>query len=116
KSNLNAPPIQSTFSLLTRFSVYWPAEQMHASGVLATVAVGIFFGWHSPLMITARTRLQAFAFWETITFLLNGFVFVVIGLQLPRILHARNRETLTGLFTSAIVICATVILVRFAWV
>src|SRR5262249_46815715 len=92
------------------------AEQMHASGVLATVAVGIFLGWHSPLMITARTRLQAYAFWETITFLLNGFVFIVIGLQLPRILHASNRESLAGLFTSAIVICATVILVRFAWV
>jgi len=89
---------------------------MHASGVLATVAVGIFLGWHSPLMITARTRLQAYAFWETITFLLNGFVFIVIGLQLPRILHAWNRPSLTGAFMSAIVICATVILIRFAWV
>jgi len=68
------------------------------------------------LMITARTRLQAYAFWETITFLLNGFVFIVIGLQLPRILHAWNRESLTDAFMSAIVICAIVILVRFAWV
>jgi CPA1 family monovalent cation:H+ antiporter len=48
-------------------------------------------------------------------FLLNGFVFVVIGLQLPKILRAWNRESLTGAFISAIVICATVILVRFAW-
>jgi monovalent cation/hydrogen antiporter len=116
QSHLDNPPIQITFSLLTPFIAYLAAEQMHASGVLATVAVGIFLGWHSPLMITARTRLQAYAFWETITFLLNGFVFIVIGLQLPRILHAFNRESLTGLFTSAIVICATVILVRFAWV
>jgi CPA1 family monovalent cation:H+ antiporter len=115
QSHLDNPPIQITFSLLTPFIAYLSAEQMHASGVLATVAVGIFLGWHSPLMITARTRLQAYAFWETITFLLNGFVFVVIGLQLPRILHAWNQESLTGLFTSTIVICATVILVRFAW-
>src|SRR5262249_19192289 len=115
QSHLDNPPIQITFSLLTPFIAYLSAEQMNASGVLATVAVGIFLGWHSPLMITARTRLQAYAFWETITFLLNGFVFVVIGLQLPRILHAWNQESLTGLFTSAIVICATVILVRFAW-
>jgi CPA1 family monovalent cation:H+ antiporter len=116
QSHLDNPPIQITFSLLTPFIAYLAAEQMHASGVLATVAVGIFLGWHSPLMITARTRLQAFAFWETITFLLNGFVFIVIGLQLPRILHAWNRESLTGLFMSAIAICATVIIVRFAWV
>ncbi len=103
QSHLNDPPIQITFS-------------MHASGVLATVAAGIFLGWHSPLMMSARTRLQAYAFWEMIVFLLNGFVFIVIGLQLPRILHAWNRESLTGVFMSAIVICATVILVRFAWV
>src|SRR5512133_697581 len=116
QSHLNDPPIQITFSLLTPFIAYLPAEQMHASGVLATVAAGIFLGWHSPLIITARTRLQVYAFWEMIVFLLNGFVFIVIGLQLPRILHAWNRESLTGVFMSAIVICTTVILVRFAWV
>src|SRR5215467_5101094 len=116
QSHLNDPPVQITFSLLTPFIAYLPAEQMHASGVLATVTVGIFLGWHSPLTITARTRLQLYAFWETITFLLNGFVFIVIGLQLPRILHTQNRESLTGLFMSATVICVTVILIRFAWV
>src|SRR5215831_17009447 len=115
QSHLDNPPIQITFSLLTPFIAYLAAEQMHASGVLATVAAGIFLGWHSPLIITARTRLQVYAFWETITFLLNGFVFVVIGLQLPRILHAWNRQSLSGVFMSAIAICATVILVRFAW-
>jgi len=116
QSHLDNPPIQITFSLLTPFLAYLPAEQVHASGVLAAVAAGIFLGWQTPLMITARTRLQAYAFWETITFLLNGFVFIVIGLQLPRIMHAWNRESLAGAFMSAIAICATVILVRFAWV
>jgi CPA1 family monovalent cation:H+ antiporter len=116
QSHLDNPPIQITFSLLTPFIAYLSAEHIRGSGVLATVAVGIFLGWHSPLMITARTRLQAYAFWETITFLLNGFVFIIIGLQLPRILHAWNRESLTAVFMSATVICATVILVRFAWV
>src|SRR6516165_2682065 len=116
QSHLDNPPIQITFSLLTPFIAYLSAEQVHASGVLATVAAGIFLGWHSPLMISARTRLQAYAFWETIVFLLNGFVFIVIGLQLPRILHAWNRESLDGAFISAIATCATVILIRFAWV
>src|SRR5437868_8238710 len=116
QSHLDNPPIQITFSLLTPFIAYLPAEHMHASGVLATVVAGISLGWHSPLMITARTRLQAYAFWETIVFLLNGFVFIVIGLQLPGILRAWNRESLTGAILSASIICTAVILVRFVWV
>jgi Na+/H+ antiporter len=116
QSHLDDPPIQITISLITPFIAYLPAERMHASGVLATVTAGIFLGWHSPLMISARTRLQAYAFWETIMFLLNGFVFMVIGLQLPGILHTLNRASFTSAVISAIVICGTVILIRFAWV
>jgi len=116
QSHLDDPPVQITISLLTPFIAYLTAEHLRASGVLATVAAGIFLGWHSPLMITARTRLQAYAFWETIVFLLNGFVFIVIGLQLPNILRAWNRESLTGAIVSVSIICAVVILVRFVWV
>jgi CPA1 family monovalent cation:H+ antiporter len=116
QSHLDDPPIQITISLLTPFIAYLPAERMHMSGVLATVAAGIFLGWHSPLILTARYRLQAFAFWEMVVFLLNGFVFIVIGLQLPGILHALNRESLIGPIISGIIISVAVILVRFAWV
>src|SRR5262249_5412224 len=73
QSHLDNPPIPITFSLLTPFIAYLTAERLHASGVLATVTAGIFLGWYSPVIITARTRLQAYAFWEMITFLLNGF-------------------------------------------
>src|SRR6266508_3402474 len=114
--HLDDPPIQITISLLTPFVAYLPAERIHVSGVLATVAAGIFLGWHSPLIVSARYRLQAFAFWEMVVFLLNGFVFIVIGLQLPGILRTLNRESLTGPIISAIVISGAVILVRFAWV
>jgi Na+/H+ antiporter len=116
QSHLDDPPIQITISLLTPFIAYLPAERMHMSGVLATVAAGIFLGWHSPLIVTARYRLQAFAFWESVVFLLNGFVFIVIGLQLPGILRALNRESLVGPIISAIIISGAVIWVRFAWV
>lgn len=61
QGHLDNPPVQITFSLLTPFIAYLPAERLHASGVLAAVAAGIFLGWHSPLTITARTRLQAYA-------------------------------------------------------
>ena len=115
QSHLDDPPIQVTISLITPFVAYLPAERVHASGVLATVTAGIFLGWHSPVIITARTRLQAYAFWEMIAFLLNGFVFIVIGLQLPRILRALSVESLTGPIVTAMIVSGAVILVRFAW-
>src|SRR5215510_1185029 len=115
QSHLDDPPIQVTISLITPFIAYLPAERLHASGVLATVTAGMFLGWHAPLIMSARTRLQAYAFWEMIAFLLNGFVFIVIGLQLPRILHALRVESLTGLIVTAVIISGAVILVRFAW-
>src|SRR6184192_4925419 len=54
--HLDDPPIQITVSLLTPFVAYLPAERLHVSGVLATVAAGIFLGWHSPLIVTPRYR------------------------------------------------------------
>jgi len=115
QSHLDDPPIQVTISLITPFVAYLPAERLHSSGVLATVAAGIFLGWHSPMIMSARTRLQAYAFWEMMMFLLNGFVFIVIGLQLPTILRALSVKSLNGPIISAIVISGAVILVRFAW-
>src|SRR5438045_1089640 len=78
--HLDDPPVQITISLLTPFLAYLSAERMHASGVLAVVVAGIYLGWHSPIVINARTRLQMYAFWEIVVFLLNGFVFITIGL------------------------------------
>jgi Na+/H+ antiporter len=116
QSHLDDPPIQITVSLLTPFVAYLPAERLHVSGVLATVAAGIFLGWHSPVIVSARYRLQAFAFWEMVVFLLNGFIFIVIGLQLPGILRALSGQSLIGPIVTAIVISSVVILVRIAWV
>jgi monovalent cation/hydrogen antiporter len=116
QSHLDDPPIQITVSLLTPFVAYLPAERLHVSGVLATVAAGIFLGWHSPLIVTARYRLQAFAFWEMVVFLLNGFIFIVIGLQLPGILRALSGESLVGPIVTAIIISGAVVLVRIIWV
>jgi Na+/H+ antiporter len=114
--HLDDPPVQITISLLTPFLAYLPAERLHASGVLAVVAAGIYLGWHSPLIVNARYRLQAFAFWEMVVFLLNGFVFIVIGLQLPGILRALSGESLGNLCVNGLIISGVVILVRIAWV
>ena len=112
---LDDPPVQITVSLLTPFTAYLLAERGGVSGVLATVAAGVYLGWHSTAL-SARTRLQAQAFWEMIAFLLNGFIFIMIGLQLPGILRNLSHEPLSRLTTYALIISATVVLVRIAWV
>lgn len=114
--HLDDPPVQTTISLLTPFLAYLPAERLHISGVLAVVASGIYLGWYSPLIVRPRYRLQAFAFWEMVVFLLNGFVFIAIGLQLPGILRALKGESLLSLIDDALLVSAAVVFVRIAWV
>ena len=114
--HLDDPPVQITISLFTPFAAYLAAEHLHVSGVLAVVAAGIYLGWHSPLTLSARTRLQAVTFWELVSFLLNGFIFMVIGLQLPGILQALRGESLPTLIGEGLLISAVVIVARILWV
>ena len=114
--HLDDPPVQITISLLTPFTAYFLAERLHASGVLAVVTAGIYLGWHSPVIVTARYRLQAYAFWEIVVFLLNGFVFIAIGFQLPAIVRSIRHESITLPIENAAIVCVAVVLVRIAWV
>jgi monovalent cation/hydrogen antiporter len=113
---LDDPPVQITISLLTPFAAYIPAERSHVSGVLAVVASGLFIGWRAPQILSSRTRLNAIVFWEMMVFLLNGLVFVLIGLQLPRILHTHSGHSLKQLVWHGVLISGAAIVVRIAWV
>jgi CPA1 family monovalent cation:H+ antiporter len=98
---LDDPPVQITISLLTPFAAYVLAERLGVSGVLSVVASGVYIGWHAP-SFTARYRLQALSFWEMVAFLLNGFIFIMIGLQLPGIMRNLSEEPLSRLTTDAL--------------
>ncbi|MBV9489345.1 MAG: Na+/H+ antiporter [Verrucomicrobia bacterium] len=114
--HLDDPPVQITLSLLTPFAAYLPAERLQVSGVLAVVVCGLFVGWRVPQILTSRTRLSAYVFWEMLEFLLNGLVFILIGLQLPRILQALSGQTLNRLLWHGALISCAAIGVRIAWV
>ena len=86
RRRLDNPPVEITISILSGYFAYLPAEAIGVSGVLAAVTVGIYMGWHTPELTTARTRLQGVAVWEILFFLVNAFLFTMIGLQLPVIL------------------------------
>jgi Na+/H+ antiporter len=113
---LDDPPVQMTISLLTPFAAYIPSERLHVSGVLAVVAAGLYVGWRGPQILTARTRLNIYVFWEMVVFLLNGLIFVLIGLQLPRILHTSSGQSLRQLIWEGILISCAAIIVRIGWV
>jgi CPA1 family monovalent cation:H+ antiporter len=115
---LDDPPVQITISILTPFAAYLPAEQLHVSGVLAVVTAGLYLGWRTPEIVNSRMRLQAGPVWEMIVFLLNGLVFILIGLQLPAVLKGLAGQSipLSRLCWYATLISAVVILVRFIWV
>jgi Na+/H+ antiporter len=113
---LDDPPVQITISLLTPFAAYLPAEQLGLSGVLAVVTSGLYIGWRSPLMITARTRLEAFSFWRMVVFLLNGIIFILIGLQLPAVVSGLGTPSWASLLIYAAAVSATVVLTRILWV
>ena len=84
--------------------------------MLAVVATGLYLGWQAPEALTSSIRLQAQAFWEMIIYLLNGMVFVLIGLQLPHILRNMQEYWWPGPFLYALVINAVCIIVRMAWI
>ena len=114
--HLDDPPVQITISLLTPLAAYLLAERIHVSGILAVVTAGIYLGWHGPIIVSSRFRLPAYAVWEMVVFLLNGFVFITIGLQLPRILGELRGESLTALIDDALLVSGAAVLIRIGWV
>ncbi len=109
-------PIEITVSLLTPFVAYLPAERLGVSGVLAVVTTGLYLGWRTPELLSSRTRLQAGPVWAMVEFLLNGFVFVLIGLQLPEVLRALAEYSVARLVRYALLISLAVVVIRILWV
>src|SRR5205814_8847427 len=103
-------------SVRTPFAAYLPAQQLVVSGVLAVVSAGLYHGWRIPEMTTSRTRLQAGPVWQMIEFLLNGFIFLLIGLQLPEVLRHLSGHSMAELFSYAAAISVAVIIIRILWV
>jgi monovalent cation/hydrogen antiporter len=113
---LDDAPIEITLTLLTPFVVYVLAQAMAVSGVLAVLAAGLYLSRQSARFFSSNTRLQAYAVWTVLVFVLNGALFLLIGLQLRSILQAVAASAPLALVQDAVVICLAVILIRIAGV
>ena len=116
RKRMSDPPSEIAISLLTPYLAYLPAEALGVSAVLAAVTVGIYLGWHTPELTNAQTRLQGFAFWTILTFILNAALFTLVGLQLPSVLDGLEAWSTWELLGTAAAVSATVVLVRIAFV
>ncbi|HEX6490815.1 MAG TPA: Na+/H+ antiporter [Gaiellaceae bacterium] len=116
RRRLDDPPVEVAIAVLSGYLAYLPAAAVGVSGVLAAVTIGIYMGWHTPELTTERTRLSGDAFWEIMVFLVNALLFVLVGLQLRRIVDALSGLSSLRLAGYAALVCATVMLIRIVWV
>ncbi len=110
------PRVEITLSLMTPYAAFLLPAHLGGSGVLATVATGLYVSWNGPLLIPAATRLQGIFFWDLVVYLLEGLVFLVTGLQIRTLL---DRSDVFPLYEPILAIVLTVIVIvaaRFIWV
>jgi CPA1 family monovalent cation:H+ antiporter len=108
-------PIEIILSILIPYGTYLAAEAIHASGVLAVVVCGLYLSNKSSHFFSPSVRMQVWAVWDAFTFILNGLVFVLIGLQLPFVLAGIREYSLRQLILYGALFSSVVILLRMVW-
>ncbi len=113
ESRVDYAPIEITVSIMAPFVAYLTAEYAKSSGVLAAVASGLYLGRYSSVFLSSGVRIETRAVWNTLTYVLNGLVFILIGLQLPYVLKGIHGVSRGELLTNAAELTVAVILLRF---
>jgi Na+/H+ antiporter len=109
-------PIEIALSILVPYATYLTADSIHASGVLAVVACGLYLSRKSSTFFSPGVRLQAWGVWDSLTFILNGLVFVLIGLQLHYVLGGIRGYSMRELLGYGALFSGLLILLRVFWV
>ena len=108
-------PVEMIISLIVPYVAYLAGEELRASGVLAVVACGLFLSRRSAEFFSPAVRMQVMAGWESLNFMLNGLVFLLIGLQLPYVLAGIRGYSVGTLILYGGAFSAVLILLRLAW-
>jgi monovalent cation/hydrogen antiporter len=115
RRRVHEPLQESVAFLLLPFTAYLLAEVAHASGVLAVVVCGLIMSQAGPRVGRAATRAQTIPFFTLTTYLLNGALFVLVGLQVQAAVRGLTSVALARGVITAAVVAAAVVAVRFAW-
>jgi monovalent cation/hydrogen antiporter len=110
------PRVEITLSLMTPYLAFWIPYHLGGSGVLATVACGLYVSWNGPLLIPPATRLQGIFFWDLIVYLIEGLVFLLTGLQARTLIEQTQRFELHDLMVATAWTTLIVVAARYVWV
>ena len=110
------PQVEITLSLITPYVAYWLPEHFGGSGVIATVACGLYMSWNGPLLISAATRLQGIFFWDLVIYLIEGLLFLLTGFQMRSLYENSKAFPLHDILFATALVAVIVIVARFAWV
>ena len=108
-------PVEIALSFITAYGAYLAGEAAHSSGVIAVVVCGLYLSRKSATFFSPQVRLQAGAVWEALEFLLNGFVFLLLGLQLPAVMAGIRGYSRTQLFLYGLAFSLVLIALRLLW-
>ncbi len=110
------PIVEVTLTLLTPFAAYLLAEHFHFSGVLAVVTTGLYLSYRSGQILTHQSRVMGSTVWDVVVYVLNGLIFILIGLQLRGVIAGISEYSTESLVLWGLAISFVVIIVRFIWV
>jgi Na+/H+ antiporter len=110
------PQVEIALSLITPYLAYWIPEHLGGSGVIATVACGLYISWNGPLLISSATRLQGIFFWDLVIFLVEGLLFLLTGFQMRLLFEKSKAFPLQDILLTTALVAVIVIVARFAWV
>lgn len=110
------PQVEIVLALLTPYLAFWPPHALGGSGVIATVAAGLYVSWNGPRFIAPATRLQGYFVWGLVVYLVEGIVFLLTGLQARAVVAGHGAEGWERLLLAGLVTCLVVVAVRFVWV
>jgi CPA1 family monovalent cation:H+ antiporter len=111
------PGIDASLTLMTPYFMYIAAEHFHFSGVMAVVSGGLFLSFRShEIFSQSSARLQAVATWATVAFILNGLVFILIGLELPVIMEDLGDYSIAEAIKYSLIISLLAIVIRVLYV
>src|SRR5216684_4108961 len=110
------PQVEITLSLITPYIAYWIPEHFGGSGVIATVACGLYMSWNGPLLISSATRLQGIFFWDLVIYLIEGLLFLLTGFQMRSLFDKSKAFPLDNILIATALVTVMVIVARFAWV
>lgn len=107
---------ETAFTFIIAFSSYLIAEHLNCSGVISTVVAGMCLGIYFPEVSMTKTRINTKASWDTLLFIINGFIYTLIGFEFPSIIQGLHMYSMVDLIYYGVIVSVAIIIIRMIWI